>query len=329
VLRRVGIFTLAATSLAVTVLAAPAAATPPGENGDIAFRRYLGPDRTMGAIIAIAPDGTRERQLTTPPDGHGDDVPDWAPDGSRVAFHRCADVCQILTVRPDGTELTPLSPSCPPGVLPPACTDNFDPAFSPDGKRLAFARASGEIDANGAIEHVEIWIMRADGSHPRRITMPPSRRMEDNQPQWSPDGRRIVFRRIHVASDKRAVFVVNVNGRGLRQLTPWRLNAGDGPDWSPDGSRILFRINDTSAFTESDLGTVRPNGSGLRRITHFPPSQIVLSASFSPDGRSIVVGLGGVDGQPDVFVMRADGTGIRPVTRTAAWDSAPDWGSAP
>jgi hypothetical protein len=44
---------------------APAVATPAGQNGDIAFRRFLGPDRTNGAIFIIGPDGSRE-QLTSP-----------------------------------------------------------------------------------------------------------------------------------------------------------------------------------------------------------------------------------------------------------------------
>jgi TolB protein len=52
----------------------------------------------------------------------------------------------------------------------------------------------------------------------------------------------------------------------------------------------------------------------------------VLSGSFSSDGKWIVHATDGIDGQADVFVMRADGTGNQPVTRSAAWDSAPDWG---
>src|SRR3712207_1899719 len=61
----------------------------------------------------------------------------------------------------------------------------------------------------------------------------------------SPDGRRIAFERLTspIARPRlrRAVYVMNTDGTGVRRLTPWRLNAGDGPDWSPDGSRILFR----------------------------------------------------------------------------------------
>ena len=48
---------------------ATALATTTGQNGEIAFRRYLGPDRSKGAIFTIAPDGSGERQLTSPPAG--------------------------------------------------------------------------------------------------------------------------------------------------------------------------------------------------------------------------------------------------------------------
>jgi TolB protein len=308
-----------AIALLLAVLAETASATAPG--------RYLGPDRTMGALYTIAPLGVGERQLTTPPAGASDDFPDWAADGSRVAFQRCSDFCQVMTVRP-GSQPVAITPGCPPGSAPPACTDDSYPAFSPDAKQIAFTRGSGTIDENG-IDDVSIWTARADGRHAVRVTDPPSRVAGDDEAQWSPDGRRIVFTRVLFATDQHAVFTVRPDGSGLRQLTPYSLDAGDGPDWSPDGSRILFRINESQGFLNSDLVTIRPDGSGLRRLTHFPPDRMVLSASYSPDGRFITVALGGVDGQPDVFVMRADGTGLQPVTRTQSWDSAPDWGPRP
>ena len=54
----------------------------------------------------------------------------------------------------------------------------------------------------------------------------------------------------------------------------------------------------------------------------------MLSASYSSDGAWIVHATNGADGNADIFVMRADGTGNRPVTRSKLWDSAPDWGPA-
>src|SRR5881398_2381259 len=81
---------LAATAtLVLLVTTAPAPATAPGKNGQIVFRRYLGPNRTKGAIFIDAPDGSGERQLTTAPAKASDDYPDVAANGRFVAFQRC------------------------------------------------------------------------------------------------------------------------------------------------------------------------------------------------------------------------------------------------
>jgi Tol biopolymer transport system component len=74
---------------------------------------------------------------------------------------------------------------------------------------------------------------------------------------------------------------------------------------------------------------IRPDGSGLRRIT-FSKHADWLGSSFSPDGRRIVAGRTGgfgKDGNADVFVMRLDGSHRRNITRSDTWDSAPDWGA--
>jgi TolB protein len=71
--------------LLLGVVAGAALAAPPADNGSIAFRRYLGPERTKGAIFTIAPDGTGERQVSRPPRGLSDDFPEFAPDGSFIA----------------------------------------------------------------------------------------------------------------------------------------------------------------------------------------------------------------------------------------------------
>jgi Tol biopolymer transport system component len=103
------------------------------------------------------------------------------------------------------------------------------------------------------------------------------------------------------------------------------MNAADHPDWSPDGRHILCRAPEES-FAGWSLDVVRPDGTGLRRVTRFGPETEVLSASFSPDGRWIVFSRSGRNGRPDIFVIRRDGSGLRQFTRTSAWDGAPDWG---
>jgi TolB protein len=328
-----GVLTVTATTaLAVAGVVASAVATPPGQNGDVAFRRYLGPNETKGTIFMAARDGSGERQLTTPSGRAGDDYPDVAADGSFVAFQRCGRLtCGIYTVRRDGTGLRRVDRGCTRGRTPPKCSDNSYPAVSPDGKQIAFVRAFGKIE-NDQIAHVGIYRMRIDGSHVRRVTLPRTRAAEDGDPQWSPDGKQIVFVRHNYTKKPaggQAVYVVNANGTGLRRITPFRMRAGDGPDWSPDGSQILFRSPETEDFLNSDIWTIRPDGTGLRRVTDAGPATKVYSASFSPDGTAITLGMTGIDDQADVYTIGIDGTGLAPMTRTSAWDSAPDWGPTP
>jgi TolB protein len=313
----------------VGLLLAPAAAvaTAPGQNGQIAFRRYLGPNRTKGAIFVAARDGTGERQLTTAPGSASDDFPDMAPDGSFVAFQRCGpNTCGVYVINTDGSGLRRVDDGC--GRLPPRCTDNSYPAISPDGRQIAFNRAFGRI-RNDQIDHSGIYRMRIDGSRIRRVSLPATRTAEDIEPQWSPDGKQIVFVR-HNASAKpagaQAVFVINADGTARRRVTPYGIKAGDGPDWSPDGSQILFRSPETEDFLDCDIWTIHPDGTGLRQVTHAGARTKVYSASFSPDGTAITLGMTGVNGQADVFTIGTDGTGLAPVTRSPSWDSAPDWG---
>jgi TolB protein len=322
---------LAVAALAVVAggaVATPTLATAPGTNGSITFRRYLGPDRTQGAIFVAAPDGTGEKQLTTPPANGGDDYPDFASDGSFVAFQRCRDACTLYTVRPDGSGLTQLGPTgrCTKGK-PDRCDDSSYVAIAPDRKRVAFVHAYGAIRKD-TIDHVGISVMRLDGTHVRQVTLPPSRVAEDDQPQFSPDRRRIVFTRLKLKTGLRAVYTVDADGRHVHRITAWKLNGGDGPDWSPDGTQILFRAPESDDFLNSDLYTIHPDGTGLRQLTHLATGTKLYSASFSPDGTAITFGMSGTDGAADVFTMKVDGTGVAPVTRTPQWDSAPDWGGA-
>jgi TolB protein len=317
-------------TLALALPATAALATAPGTNGPIAFRRYLGPDRTQGAIFIAAPDGSGERQLTHPTKRQSDDYPDVAPDGTWVAFERCQPGCGIFRVNADGTGLRRIDHGCPPGRLPPRCVESSYAAISPDGTEIAFQRAFGRI-RHDQIDHQGIYRMRLDGTHVRRVSLPAKRAAEDTQPQWSPDGTKIVFTRFNYGATRprggEALFTVNADGSGRRKLTPWSLRAGDGPDWSPDGTQILFRSPDTEDFLDCDLWTIRPDGSGLRQVTHLAHGTKLYSASFSPSGTAVAFGMTGVDGQADVWRMGLDGTGLAPVTRTAQWDSAPDWGA--
>jgi TolB protein len=310
------------------ILAAPAQATAPGVAGDIAFQRYLGPDNSQGSIYTTRPDGTGERQVTLSPPGMTDRFPDFGPHSKRIAFQRCADFCQVMTVKADGTGLQALTTMCAAGQIPPACTYNFYPAYSPNGQHIAFVRVSGHLDEEtGQPDHIAIWLMHRSGNAPRAVTHPQSRLYEDDAPQWTPDGKRIVFVRVDVARNLGAIFTVRANGHDLRQITPWGLDAGDGPDISPDGTRVLFRFPEHSGFEGSNLESMNLDGTGFRQLTNSAPDERVLSASYSPDGTRITLARDGIAGLPDVWTMKTDGSDVRRVTSNPLWDSGPDWGA--
>ena len=77
--------------------------------------------------------------------------------------------------------------------------------------------------------------MNADGTGRRQVTQRNPGSSWDSEPQWSPDGTKLVFVRHDFGRDADAVFTANVDGSGVFQVTPWALNAGGDPDWSPDG----------------------------------------------------------------------------------------------
>jgi TolB protein len=299
--------------------AAAARATTPGRNGPIVFRRFFDVFQTRGALFTVNANGTGVRQLTHPPRGALDTEPDWSPDGRNVVFERVFQGGRnlVYTVGRDGRGAKQLAP-CGRG-----CSGQEGPIWSPDGSQIAFG--------SGGPRHEELWVARPDGSDLHRLTQPS--RYDDQQPQWSPDGRRLVLVRIERARGRLALWVIRSDGGGARRITPWALGAGDHPDWSPDGRRILFRSNSRAPRPlQSNLYTVRPDGTGLRQVTHARGGKVqYLSSSYSPDGRWITFARTpgtGREGNADVYVMRADGTRLRNVTRSRAWESAPDWGPA-
>lgn len=310
-------------AVAASVATATSRATAPGKNGRIAFRRYFTADHTWGAVFTVKPDGTDVRQVTHPPRGIIDEQPDWAPDGSLLAFQRCFRAsgagCSVYTVRPDGSGLTRIS-LCPAGGAAVRCTDDTLPAFSPDGRSLVFG-ATSDTSSNVVVADLATHKQRAVVTAPLRYTV--------DDPQFSPDGTRIVFEKMLREDAPRALFVVDLTGSDARRLTAWRLNAGDNPDWSPDGSWILFRTHELHDGKQSQIDVVHPDGSGLRQLTHFKQGAIVTSSSFSPDDQWIVYSTDGLGGNADLYIMRVKGGDIRRITRTKTWESTPDWGPRP
>jgi TolB protein len=110
-----------------------------------------------------------------------------------------------------------------------AGTNDGNPAWSPDGQRLAFSSDQGGRFA--------IYIMNADGSGaPERLT---NLGGDAFYPAWSPDGSSIAFRATLAATGKRQLYMTSSDGRSLRPILSSQAN-DDSPAWSPDGQRIAF-----------------------------------------------------------------------------------------
>jgi Tol biopolymer transport system component len=324
----------------------PALATAPGANGKIAFRRYLDPEHTTSALFTANSDGSAVRQITHPAKGVLDVEPDWSPNGKKIVFQRgdangCGAGCEteeIDVVSSDGSNARRLAfdsagKGCMRNDASAGGICREVPAWSPNGRRIAFECST----LSGAARNPylgRICVMNADGSHVRRLPQAPAAAVEASAPSWSPDGRRIAFQEVVENAGgeplRDAVFVMNANGGAVRQVTPWLLRAAQ-PDWSPDGKRILFYSNWSGpSDVSANLYTIAARGGGLKQLTHASGGTVQhLSATFSPDGKWIVFGKKpgtGKDGNADIFVMRANGTHLRNVTRSAVWDSGADWG---
>jgi Tol biopolymer transport system component len=199
----------------------------------------------------------------------------------------------------------------------PACVSRWQPAWSPDDKRLAVATVGGYRQdqppkrSGIAIVDVATETVRPVLDHAFEAGV-------DQFPRWSPDGRRLVFWRTRERPDgvQTAVFVVKVDGTGLRRLIPWAMLAGD-PDWSPDGSRIVFHTRPLGEFDSGqlELYTIRPDGTGLRRLTNYGPNgPRATQPRWTPDGKAILYTRTNQDGYPrHIYAINADGTGDVPV----------------
>ena len=149
----------------------------------------------------------------------------------------------------------------------PAPLDVQTPAWSPDGRKLAFV---SRRDGNS-----EIYVINADGSGQENLTQHPAR---DSHPSWSRDGRKLAF--VSRRDGNSEIYVMNADGSGLRNVT--RAPSNDlRPAWSPDGRAIAFvkmiqkkcpRPRDKTPCNndvyEPNLYVVNGDGSGLRRLTN-------------------------------------------------------------
>jgi Tol biopolymer transport system component len=305
------------------------------------------------AIVAVPALGGAERRLTTAITAtHG---LAWSPDGTRIAITDTESAGER-----DGLFLVSLETGEKRRLTrPPAefLWGDRNPRFSPDGRTLAFLRASDVMN--------DIHVVSVEGGEPRRLTVGHT---ETNGLAWAPDGRSLVFSpsfgragftglwRVPAAGgepkplpfgEHAAELTISHQGRRLayrrhqQDTDVWRL-AGPGasdagraperflsstwldlaPQYSPDGRRIAFASQRSGHY---EIWTADAEGTNQRQLT-FLEHAMTVWPSWSPDGREIAFE-STKQGSWDIYVVGASGGVPRRIT-TDPWpryEINPSW----
>jgi Tol biopolymer transport system component len=261
---------------------------------------------------------------------------------------------QIFASESDGTGLVQLTHVEDPELA-------ADPAWSPDGSRLAYVVQGSDPPGTGP---VNIWVMDADGTDARAVTDGPGWRWN---PAWSPDGTQIAF--IHHYD----VHVMDADGTNDTNLMPQPVGPGafeptwspdgetiafvgreadddlyvmrsDGSDvrtlfsdqgyqreiaWSPDGSKILFaNVTEESGSDVGELSVIDPRGTRVSRLSNLPRN--AQAPTWSPDGSQIAFMANDPDSDDEaLYLMNADGTGVHKIPGLPMNASWPAWQPVP
>jgi len=215
--------------------------------------------------------------------------------------------------------------------------DDGQPAWSPDGRRLAFKTT--QFGSN------QLAVISADGTGETLLTR--TFRFSEGQPAWSPDATKLLYRRApeNPLVQNADTWVLDVEGSAKDPTQPVTqavlLRTGDEryPSYSPDGTQIAFRgdLDLAEPSGDEEIYVMNADGTDVRQLTSN--ADFDSAPSWSPDGTKIAFEkaaagtfVPGVPAEPgkeaeekDIYVMRADGTHVRRLTDSPGLDEGPVW----
>jgi Tol biopolymer transport system component len=246
-------------------------------------------------LFVMNTDGSAPMNLTSRARQQGQWSPgdfQWSHDGQRIAFVASGPVAvsdaepiptRIVVMNADGSNITNL-------IDDPSIPLKAGPQWSPDNRRIAFYS-----DRDG-----KIYVTNVDGSGSALLGA-------GRGPVWSPDGTRIAFER------DRRIFVMKADGSGETDLGSDASN-DYSVTWSPDGSKIAFvRDGGSGPSPFTNLWCMNADGSDPKNLTHLPldyPYVAFYGYSWAPDGSKLALSATGSFHELNIYVVRADGTGL-------------------
>ena len=276
---------------------------------------FISGSSTNKEIFVMNADGTGRRQLTATP--VAEEEPTWSPDGTRIAFASkdrdekdpdgtVASDLEIWAINADGNGLTQLTNTTN-GVR------DTDPAWSPDGERIAFVSEGrvGQFNSDIYVMDANPATNDATNLTPNDTTTNPVYQWNDEDPSWSPDGTHITYSTIQ------DVWTMTSTGAGKTNLTRGS-GGGSDPAWSPDGSKIVYKRSDG---TDRNIYVMDTNGADKTPVDTtprtdqkpdwqpLPPCTLTVNAANDPltgtAGKDVLCG----DGRANT-INGADGNDI-------------------
>jgi len=287
--------------------------TDPRGDGDRPFQSWFDPDPRF-ALLRVP------------------DASSFSPTGDRMVYMLTSfsgpnRSGTLVVAKPDGSDRHPI-------YAGPLTEDMTGPAWSPGGNRIAFG--VGGFFQRAQIKPARLMTVHIDGSGLTPVTTDSANATNDGMPNWSPNGKQLVFRRANGL--KRNLYILDVASGMARKLETGS-DYDTFPTWSGRGDWIAFMSNRDKDY---EIYRIRPDGTGLQRLTRSAGND--AHPAYSPDGEWIAfatarqgfkdeaVGLllaGTFQPYGEIAVMRADGSDLRLLTDNSTEEGAPSWIRSP